>query len=136
MGARNQLSWTIPLFTFTWCVMKKKFPSSKIDVCPFLKLQKMEFGEKIFSWNWIIWFLNEFFWPELFLIFWPTMQNTSCFWAKKTQPVVLARILPRLFILLFSYIGEVTLLKCVGSIQTSLIPWQKWHFTYVIKLLN
>ena len=31
----------------------------------FLKLQKMEFGQKNYSWNWFIWF-HEFFWPGLF----------------------------------------------------------------------
>ena len=43
----------------------KLFPSSKIEFLPFLKLQKMEFDLKIFSWNWFIWF-HEFFWPGLF----------------------------------------------------------------------
>ena len=41
------------------------FPSSKIDFWSFLKLQKMTVGQKIFSWNWFIWF-HEFFWPGLF----------------------------------------------------------------------
>ena len=50
----------------------KLFPSSKIVFWPFLKLQKMEFGQKNFSWNWFIWF-QEFFWPERFWTFWPTM---------------------------------------------------------------
>ena len=59
----------------------KLFPSSKIDFWPFLKLQKMEFGQKNFLWNWFIWF-HEFFWPGLFLIF--------C-------------VLPRLNILFFPY---------------------------------
>ena len=58
-----------------WQVFKV-FPSSKIDFWPFLKLQKMDFGQKkfFFSWNWFIWF-HQFFWPgHFFLIFWPTMQ--------------------------------------------------------------
>ena len=38
----------------------KLFHSSKIDFWPFLKLQKMEFGQKLFSWNWFICF-HEFF---------------------------------------------------------------------------
>ena len=43
----------------------KLFLSSKIDFWPFLKLQKMEFGQKIFSWNWFIWF-HEFFYLDFF----------------------------------------------------------------------
>ena len=43
----------------------KLSPSSKIDIWPILKLQKMEFGELFFSWNWFIWH-HEFFWPSLF----------------------------------------------------------------------
>ena len=42
--------------TFSWnaflALLKKLFSSSKIDFWPFLKLQKMEFGQNIFSWNW------------------------------------------------------------------------------------
>ena len=57
--------------------MKKKFsfklfPSSKIDFWPFLRLQKMDFGQKNCSSNWFIWF-HEFFWPGHFFIFWPTV---------------------------------------------------------------
>ena len=38
----------------------KLFPSSKIDVWPFLKSQKMEFAQKNYLWNWYFWF-HEFF---------------------------------------------------------------------------
>ena len=51
----------------------KLFPSSKIDFWPFLKLQKIDFGQKIFSWNWFIWF-HEIFWPVLFKNFWPSVR--------------------------------------------------------------
>ena len=37
------------------------FPSSKIDFWPFLKLQKMAFGQNKFSWNWFIWFHDLFY---------------------------------------------------------------------------
>ena len=53
---------------FSWnCIFGrfKLFPSSNIDFWPILKLQKMAFGPKCFSWNWFIWF-HEFFWPGLF----------------------------------------------------------------------
>ena len=48
---------------FSWnCIFDcfNFFPSPKIDFWPFLKLQKMEFGQEKFSWNWFIW-LDEFF---------------------------------------------------------------------------
>ena len=38
----------------------KLFPSSKIDFWPFLKCQKMEFGQKKISSNWFIWFHKSF----------------------------------------------------------------------------
>ena len=44
------------------------FPSPKVDFWPFLKLQKIEFGQKKFSWNWFIWF-HKFFLAWTFLIF-------------------------------------------------------------------
>ena len=50
----------------------KLFPSSKIDVWPFLKLQKMDFGEKIFFVK-LIYLTSRVFWPGFFKIFWPTM---------------------------------------------------------------
>ena len=43
----------------------KLFPSSKIDFWPFLRLQKMEFGQKKYSWNWFVWF-HEFFGLDFF----------------------------------------------------------------------
>ena len=55
---------------FSWnCISGnfKLFPSSKIDFWPFMKLQKIKFGQKI-SWNWFIWF-DEFFCPGLFFNF-------------------------------------------------------------------
>ena len=51
---RNFFSWNCIFDNF------KHFPSSNIDFWPFLKLQKMEFGQKNCSWNWIIRF-HEFF---------------------------------------------------------------------------
>ena len=54
--SKKKNSWNqINQFFFSWnCIFGsfKLFPSSKIDVWPFLKLQKMEFGQKKFSWNW------------------------------------------------------------------------------------
>ena len=44
----------------------KLFPGSKIDFWPFLKLQKMEFGQKNF-----VKLIYEFFGVDFFLIFWP-----------------------------------------------------------------
>ena len=62
-------SWNqIPKSILRNCIFdsfKNFFSSSKIDFWPFLKLQKMEFGQKNFSWNWFIRF-HEFFWPGLF----------------------------------------------------------------------
>ena len=43
----------------------KLFPSSKIAFWPFLKLQKIEFGEQKISWNWFIWF-HKFFSLDFF----------------------------------------------------------------------
>ena len=57
---KNIFSWNCIFGSF------KLFPNSKIDFWPFLKLQKMEFGQKNYSWNWFIWFHEFFFWPELF----------------------------------------------------------------------
>ena len=74
---------------FTWnCISGsfKLFPSSKIDFWPFLKLQKMEFGQNNFSWNWFIW-LHEIFWPGLFLIFWPTFIHNG----KKLAKIAILR---------------------------------------------
>ena len=41
------------------------FHSSKIDFWPFLKMQKIEFGQKKNLWNWFIWF-HEFFGLDFF----------------------------------------------------------------------
>ena len=54
---------------FSWNCILKLFPQLKIDFWPFLKLQKMEFGQKKFSWNWDF----TSFLSGLFLIFWPTV---------------------------------------------------------------
>ena len=48
---------------FSWnCIFGsfKLFPSSKIDFWPFLKLQKMEFRQKIFLWNWFLFYFIGF----------------------------------------------------------------------------
>ena len=47
----------------------KHFPSSKNDFWPYLKLQKVKFGQKNFVK--LIYLIHEFFWPGLFLILWP-----------------------------------------------------------------
>ena len=53
--SRQKNSWNqINQNVFTWnCISGsfKLFLSSKIDFWPFLKLQKMEFGQTKFSWN-------------------------------------------------------------------------------------
>ena len=49
----------------------KHFPSSKIDFWPFLKVQKMDFGQKNFLWNWFLFFI--WFWwktKKFYLIAW------------------------------------------------------------------
>ena len=51
----------------------KLFPSSKIDFWPFLKSQKMEFGQKKIFVK-LIYLISRVFWPGLFWIFWPTMR--------------------------------------------------------------
>ena len=43
------------------------FPSSKIDFLPFLKLQKVEFGQNKISWYWFIWFHEVFFGLDFFV---------------------------------------------------------------------
>ena len=53
----------------------KLFPSSKIDFWPFLKVQKMEFGPKIFFREIALFDFVSFFWPGIFYIFWPTVCN-------------------------------------------------------------
>ena len=50
------------------------FPVQKLIFWPFLKLQKMDFGQKVFSWNWFIWF-QKFFCPGLFKFFCPTVHH-------------------------------------------------------------
>ena len=49
-----------PKIFFSWNYIFGSFSSPKMDFWPFLKLQKMEFGQKNYSWNWFIWF-HEFF---------------------------------------------------------------------------
>ena len=61
--SRQKNSWNQINNFFSWnCIFGylKLFPSSKIHIWPFLKLQKMEFGLNKFSWNRFIWF-HEFF---------------------------------------------------------------------------
>ena len=48
------------------------FPVQNLIFGHFWNGQKWNLVKKFFSWNWIIWF-HEFFWPGLFLIFWPTV---------------------------------------------------------------
>ena len=66
----------------------KLFPSSKIDFWPFLKLQKMEFCQKNYSWNWFIWF-HEFFGLDFFKfsgtlctvnLLWPQSALLELYW--------------------------------------------------------
>ena len=68
LGLPQYFPYIYILKMFLWnCIFGsfKLFPHSKIDFWPFLKLQKMEFGQKKNLWNWFIWF-HEFFWPGLF----------------------------------------------------------------------
>ena len=41
--------WEVPFREIAFLAVLNFFPSSKIDFWPFLKLQKMEIGQKIFS---------------------------------------------------------------------------------------
>ena len=59
MKSNKSISWNCIFGSF------KLFPSSRIDFWPFLKLQKMEFGQRKISWNLFIWF-HEFFWLGFF----------------------------------------------------------------------
>ena len=56
----------------SWNQINQKNFFVKLHFWPFLKLQKMEFGQNKNSWDWLIWF-HEFFWPRFFVIFWPTV---------------------------------------------------------------
>ena len=63
----SPMNWIIQKF-FSWnCISGsfELFTSLKIDFWPFSKLQKMEYYQKFFSWNWFIW-LHKFFWPGFF----------------------------------------------------------------------
>ena len=53
------------------------FPSSKIDIRPFLKLQKIDFGQKLLC-EIDLFDLKSFF-AWTFLIFWPSFQNCIFF---------------------------------------------------------
>ena len=55
----------------------KLFPTSKIDFWPFLKLPKMEFGQKKNSFEIDLFDFTSFLFG-LFLIFWPAMRNVIC----------------------------------------------------------
>ena len=56
----------------------KLFPNTKNDFWPFLKLQKMEFGQKNYSWNSFIWF-HEFFCLDFFIFSGPLCQQEDIF---------------------------------------------------------
>ena len=59
-------SWNQINQFFSWNCIFGSFTSSKIDFWPFLKLQKMEFGQENYSW--FIWF-HEFFFAWTFFKF-------------------------------------------------------------------
>ena len=59
-------------FKFSWKIFSfKLFPSSKIDFWPYLKWQKMDFGQKIFR-EINLFDFTVFFGLDFFLIFWHT----------------------------------------------------------------
>ena len=68
------------LCEIAFCGSFKFFPSSKIDFWPFLKLQKMEFGQKKFPWNWIIWFHEFLAWTGPIIRSEELFKKKSSFW--------------------------------------------------------
>ena len=83
----------------------KLFPSSKIDFCPFLKLQKMEFGQNNYSWNWFIWFHEFFGWD---------------FWTGKTAKNAISRKKNFLFIWFHEFFFCLDFFKFPGPLWNSL----------------
>ena len=83
------MKWNIAQKSFfhdiAFLAVFKHFPSSEIVFWPFLKLQKMEFGQKKFSWNWFIWF-HKFFVLDFFKfsgLLWTTQNLMLRVWSKK-----------------------------------------------------
>ena len=79
----------------------KLFPSSKIDFWPFLKFQKMEFGQEKISWTWFIWF-HEFFLAWTFFNFLAHYESTYAYhlvgfngWAEPVNDVTARKTLMR-----------------------------------------
>ena len=106
-----------------FCAVLNFFPLLKIDFWPFLKLQKMEFGQKFFSWNWIIWF-HEFFGPGLFSIVWPTAtvvllaRKKVIYCIKKRLQINFSRQNPSVensFILLLLHILKINIFSTIFS---------------------
>ena len=91
----------------------------------------MEFGQKIFSWNWFIWF-HEFFWPGLFKIFSPTVQFKIQ--AQETRPTSKnTNGLESRFGHLFSHW---ILASCSGSLRNHENQGFHWHHMFQHGLLR
>ena len=71
--SRQKNSWNQINQFFSWNCIFGSFPSSKIDFWPFLKLEKMKFGQKNYSWKWFIRF-HEFFGLDFFKFSGPLCQ--------------------------------------------------------------
>ena len=73
---------------FSWnCISGrfKLFSSSKIDFWSFWKLQKMKFGQKIFSWNFFFDFPSFFFGLDFFKFSGPLCNDTSKYYPERNQ---------------------------------------------------
>ena len=67
---------------FSWNCIFGSFPSSKIDFWPILKLQKMKFVQRNYSWNWFIWF-HKFFGLDFIKFSGPLWNSSSLYFSPR-----------------------------------------------------